>query len=138
MPPRPALLALAACLLLAGSAREESQLVAAVQAHVRAQLLDEQSARFRALSVHRTERRSLLVCGQINGTDAAGAYVGFREFTVYQRAEHAGPLPFDPQRPAALEMYPQASCAASLRALRQEERNDAVLEQMVRIFAQRA
>lgn len=65
-------LVVVACLALAGC---KDNLVETVKQQAAAQLRDPSSAQFRNVT-----RNQVFVCGEINGKNAYGAYVGFKRF----------------------------------------------------------
>ncbi len=65
-------------LFVAGCNRVQSQ----AEDLVRMQLVDPNSAEFRAMRVVRDQYGSNAVCGEVNAKNRAGGYAGFRRFMV--------------------------------------------------------
>lgn len=83
------------CLLLAGCGYipgTDARLIRQAESAIAYQLTDPGSAQFRAERVIAT-RAGPMVCGEVNGKNQMGAYVGFRPFTFAGSAKSAVILP---------------------------------------------
>jgi hypothetical protein len=81
---RPLFLA-ALCLALAACGADEGKRIAA------ASLRDPRSAQFQDVQTTRLQSGGVAVCGEINGKNAFGAYVGFKRFVVWDGDLHMDP-----------------------------------------------
>jgi len=77
--------------MLAASANYDAAIIAEAKTSIANELLDPQAAQFRGIHVVPGANGGRKVCGEVNGKNSYGGYVGFRGF-AYEGAYHTGAI----------------------------------------------
>lgn len=110
MRPMSATLAFAFLSLVLPAMAGQAEIESAKRA-VREQMKDPESARFKSV-FERAVRDTHAVCGQFNGKNAFGGYVGYRRFVVWTTRPFKDPLVSleGVDEPAAFEVFWKIKC----------------------------